>query len=453
MNETRELAQFVSEIVYNDLNNEVIDKAKGLILDQLGCQLAFASLPWSQAVYRYIKSRKGEREESTIVIYGLKTTPEDAAFANGTFGYGFEMDDYDLYTLGHPGCVVIPSAFATGEMQMISGKELITAVVAGYEVMLRIGAATRSALNRWFFPTSVWGAFGAAAATSKVLGLNAEATTSAISIAAFDSGGVAEWTETGGSVVHVQTAFAVHSGMRAAFLSQEGITGPPTALEGKKGFCQAYANEYSPDEITVGLGEEFRILKISNKPYCCCAGLHSTIDAVSRIADEHNIIPEDIEEVNLATKPHEVKVLGSTIEPKDVADAQFSSRFGIALRLVKGGNGFKDYSPENVRDPEVLGLARRINHVVDEDLEKLPTDVVPARVTIRLKDGTVYQEQVNSARGTIVNPMTEDDLRDKFRGLAATVAPDDRVEKIIQTVGELEELDNIGKLGSLLVAD
>lgn len=452
MNETKELAQFVTEITYNDIKDEVINKAKGLVLDQFGCQLAFANLPWSKAVYKYVQSRKGWREESTVVNYGLRTTPEDAALANGTFGYGFEMDDLDFSGLTHNGCVVIPSAFAIGEMQMISGKEFLTAVVAGYEVMSRIGMAIPPQQTRWFFPTSVVGTFGAATVTSKVLRLNTDETLSALSIAAFESSGISEWAETGGSVVHVQNAFAAHAGMRAAFLAQNGVTGPPTALEGKKGFCQAFANEYSLKELTAGLGKEFRILQTGNKPYCCCGGLHSTIDAVSRIAEKHNITPEEIEEITVGTKPHEFKVLGTIIEPQDVPGAQFSSRFAVALRLIKGGNGFKEYSEKNVGDPEILSLARRVKHVVDEDLQRLPVNVVPAKVTIRLKDGTIYVEQVNSARGTIGNPMTKDDLQDKFRGLASTVMSDDQVEKIIQTVGELEELDNVRKLGLLLVA-
>ena len=282
---------------------------------------------------------------------------------------------------------------------------------------------------------------------------SADETLDALSIAAFESGGISEWAETGGSIVHVQNAFATHGGMRAAFLAQAGVTGPPTALEGRKGYCQAFANEYYLNEITEGLGSEFRILRTGNKPYCCCGGLHSTIDAVSRIAEEHDIIPDEVEEITVGTKQHEYQVLGTIIEPRDVPDAQFSSRFSVALRLVKGGNGFKDYSQQNVSDPEILELAKKINHVVDEDLGKLPVDVAPAKVTIKLKGGTTYTEQVNSARGTIGNPMTKRDLEDKFRGLASTVIPDGQVEKIIQTVEDLEGLANIRELVPLLVAD
>jgi 2-methylcitrate dehydratase PrpD len=240
--------------------------------------------------------------------------------------------------------------------------------------------------------------------------------------------------------------------MRAAFLAQEGLTGPPTVLEGEKGFCRAFADEYSLKEITAGLGKEFRILWTGHKPYCCCAAQHSVIDAVSKIAKEHAVTPKEIEEVIVGQASREVRAVGSIIEPHDITSAQFSGRFGVALRLIKGGNQFKDYSEENLRDSEILSLAKRIEYVVDEELEKLPVDSAPAKVTIRLKDGTIYTETVDYAKGTIRNPMTKKELQDKFRGLASIVLSDVQIEKIIKTIEDLEKLDNVSKLGLLLVA-
>lgn len=452
MDETRKLAQFVKEIDYNDMDEKVIEKAKGLVLDQFGCQLAFSTLPWSKAVYKYVKSRKGGTEDSTVVNYGLRTTPEDAALANVSFGYGFEMDDYDFSCHTHPGCVVVPSALAIGEMEMINGKEFLAAIVVGYEVMLRIATATHDMFRRWFFPTSVTGPFGAAAVTSRALQLDLDATLNALSIAAFQSGGLGEWSETGGSVVHAQTALAAHSGIRAAFLAQGGLTGPPTALEGKKGFSQAYAEKYFLNEITEGLGKQYRILSIGTKAHCCCGAIHPAIDAVSKILKEHPIIPEDIEEVTVGQKRLDVASTGSITEPEDISGAQFSLRFGVALRIVKGGNQFKDYTEENIRDPKVLSIARKINHVFDEEMEnaKTPAYAVPAKVTIKLKNGTIYKERIDCAKGPVGNPMTKDDIENKFRGLASVVLPDDQVEKVIQTVWGLDKLDNVNKLGSLL---
>jgi 2-methylcitrate dehydratase PrpD len=194
MDETRRLAQFISGIDFSDLSGEVVEKTKQLILDQLGCQLAFAALPWNKSILNYIRQKKGSREESTVVYYGLRTRTEDAAFSNAIFGHGFEMDDTELSSASHPGVTVIPPALAVGEMKKVTGKEFLTAVVAGYDVFIRIGLATRSMINRGFHTTAVLGPLGSAAATSKILKLDANKTLNAFAIAASESGGLAEYT-------------------------------------------------------------------------------------------------------------------------------------------------------------------------------------------------------------------------------------------------------------------
>jgi 2-methylcitrate dehydratase PrpD len=170
MNETRELAGFISKIRFEDLNKEVIEKTKGLILDQLGCQLAFAALPWSKSIFKYVRSRWSSRQESTVVYYGVKTSAEDAVLANASFGHGFEMDDTELVIPIHPGVVVIPSSLALGEAEVISGREFITAIVAGYEAMLRIGMAARTMMKRGFHTTAAAGPFGSAGLPVKYWG-------------------------------------------------------------------------------------------------------------------------------------------------------------------------------------------------------------------------------------------------------------------------------------------
>jgi 2-methylcitrate dehydratase PrpD len=453
MDETRRLAQFITDVNYNDLSSEVVEKAKLLILDQLGCQLAFAALPWNKAIYNYIRERKGYREESTVIHYGLRTTAEDAAFANAIFGHGFEMDDDELTTAAHPGVTVIPPALAAGEMEKISGKEFLAAVVVGYDVFLRIGLATHSMMQRGFHTTAVLGPLGAAAATCKIFGCHVDTTLTALAIAASESGGLAEYTETGGLVKRVHAGFAAQSGLRATLLAQAGITGPSTALEGKKGLCQAFANEYSLEEITVGLGKEFRIILTGTKPYCCCAAQHSTIDAVSEIMKEHIIVPEKIEKIRVWQKVRDVRVIANIVEPHDLISAQFSGRFAIALRLIKGGNGFQDYSEENLLNQEMLGLTQKIEYYVDDKMEKSNPAGAPARVEIHLKDGNIHEKTVQYAKGTIQNPMPRIEIEDKFRELSSMALTDDRAEKIIRIVSRLEELDNLHEICVLLASD
>ncbi|MBN2062558.1 MAG: MmgE/PrpD family protein, partial [Deltaproteobacteria bacterium] len=336
MNVTRQLAQYITEIRYNDFNNEVIEKAKGLILDQLGCQLAFANMPWSKGIYQYVCSKKYVGGESTVTYYGLKTSAEDAAFANATFGHGFEMDDAESLTASHPGVVVIPPALAIGEQQTISGKDFITAIIAGYDIMLRIGLASRIMMSRGFDTTPTNGTFGATAAVGKILKFNPDIMLNALAIAADLSCGTSEFSNAGGSVKRLHAGFPAQAGIKAALLAQYGISGPLTAIEGKRGFCQAFAGVNEVDEITTGLGKDYKIMLTGNKPYCCCAAQHTVIDATDKISKEHAIEPDNVAEIIVEQRPREVGAVGAIVETPDIVSAQFSGRFGVALRLVKG---------------------------------------------------------------------------------------------------------------------
>ena len=452
MNETKELSQFVYDIRYDDLIPQVIDKAKGLILDQLGCELAFSTLAWNEAVYQYVKEKANPQGVSAVVYYGLKTTAEDAAFANGTFGHGFEMDDTEMRALTHPGSVVIPAALAMGEAHKISGRQFLIAIVVGYEVMVRVAMASRTSIERSFHGTAITGPFGSAAATCKILGMKAEKIIDALGIAASESGGIAEYAISGGSVKRLHAGFAAQAGIRAALLARSGLTGPVTALEGVKGFCQAFANKYYLKEITTGLGKDYRIMWTGNKPYCCCAAQHTAIDATVAITREHPIVPEEIEQIVIEQMPREVRTVGNVVEPQDITSAQFSGRFGVALRLIKGSNGFSDYNMKNIKDPSILDLVHKIEYVANEKLEEKSAEAAPAIVSIKLKTGEVYKKRVDYAKGTINNPMTIKELEEKFLILATTAVSGDQAEKIISIVRNLEDTDDISRLTSLLVA-
>lgn len=452
MHETKELAKYIAKLKYSELDREVVEKAKCLILDQIGCQLAFAGMPSSKAIYKYIRGRNGGRAESTVACYGLQTNVEDAAFANAVFGHGFEMDDTEMLTTAHPGVVVIPTAMAMGEAEMISGKDLITAVVAGYDVMLRAAMAGRSMVIRSFHTTSVAGTFGAAAAAGKILGFDMGMMLNALGIAGSQSGGIAEYTISGGSVKRLHAGFAAQAGVKAVLFAQNGISGPSTVLEGKKGFCQAFADEYYPEELTAELGKPYRIMWTGTKPYCCCAAQHTVIDAVAAIMRENTIDTDAIKEITVVQNSREVKTVGNIREPEDIVSAQFSGCFGVALRLIKKSNGFSDYAEKNLKNSKIVELVKKIKYVIAEQDDNLTSGTAPAKVMIRMNDGNLYQEKVAHAKGTIQNPMTKKELEDKFMDLASMVLPLQQAESIIQKVNRLEALDSIHKLTGLLSA-
>lgn len=453
MEETKQLAKFVSELTYEDLPKNVIDKAKELILDQLGCQLAGSTLPWSKPAFEYVVDYKGERKESTVVNYGFRTSAQDAAFVNAIFGHAFLGDDTDSVCFAHLGSIIIPAALAMGEREMISGKEFIKAVVVGYEVASRMGAAAPLAMSRGFHPGPIFGTFGVAAAAGAILGFNESQGLDALGIAGSHSSGLMEYSISGGTVNRLHSGITAYGGIRAALLAQRGFRGPAAILEGERGFLHAFSGECLLDEITRGIGERFRVLLIEIKAYCCCGTSSTIFDAVSKIKSEHEIRPQEIKEITVNASPETFRMTGLIVEPKDITSAQFSGRFGIGLQLIKGGNTFKEYSEENLRDPEVLELARKTKFILDEELGKLPNSNNPSKVMIKMKNGAVYEQTIYAAKGSILNPMTKEEVCQKFRGFASAALPTQKAETIIETVARLDSVDNLRELTQLLVAN
>jgi len=453
MEALEQLAEFTGQLEYRDLPRNVIEKARELVLDQLGVQLVCSTLPWSSAAYHYIQdiqARTGLKGESTILNYGLKTTSEDAAFVNACFGHGFELDDGYMKGTVHCGTVVIPAALAAGERAGISGEKLITAITAGYEVMSRIGAATR--LSPQFDPTPSAGTFGSAAATCKALNINDPTIIKhALGIAASFSSGLGQFSDAGGTEMHIHAGIASRAGQTAALLAQKGITGPAAALEGSKGFARAFSPAvYHPEEISDDLGINFRILETGLKIHCSCGMSHAAMDAALKIRQKYPFKAAEVEEIVCETFKAAVPLVGIIIEPEDITGMQFSAAFNIAMILVKGSAQFKDYTEQNRQDPEILDLARKFKIVVDKEMDDLFPLKMGANLKVKLKDGSIYSEKVHHPKGTVPNPLTGKEIQEKFRSLASVVLPDSRVEAILETVGRLEKLENINLLIPLL---
>jgi 2-methylcitrate dehydratase PrpD len=448
--ESRKLAAFVSRLSYESLPERVIEKAKDLILDQMGCQMAGSTMPWSKAVYEYITDCRGGGKQSTVVRYGTKTWAQDAAFANAGFGSAFMGDDTDSVCHAHLGTIIIPSALAVGEWAGIGGREFLKAVIVGYEVASRVGAAALAAEARGYHPGPLFGPFGAAASAGTILGFGEEEMLDALGVAGSHACGLMEYSISGGTVNRIHAGIAAAGGIRSALLARKGFKGPSTILEGERGFVKAFSGECAFDEITRSLGQQFRVELIDLKAHCCCGTSGASIDAVSRIVHENRIDPRDIEEIVVHTSPASYRLTGRIVRPRDITSAQFGGRFGVALRLVKGANTFKEYTEVNLLDSGVMELEAKTRMVVDEGLSKMPGTDHPARVIIRSAGGKVYEETVLAPRGSVLNPMPKEEVHEKFREYASVLLPPERVEAIVDTVSRMEEVNHVGELSRLL---
>ena len=374
MSETRILADWVSGLRYEDIPEDVREHARRFILDNFGCQIAGATLPWSKTYYDMMKATRSG-SHSTVAFYGDRMSPDDAAFLNSTFNHANETDDTHLKSPTHPGGIAVPAALALSEYANATGEQLLVAVVAAYEIQIRLSwACSPFLIYRGHHPPVGVGPFGAAAAGAVLLGFDSETTVNAFAIAGSHSAGLIEYTKTGGSVKRIHSAIPTQAGVRAALFAQSGITGPHSIIEGEKGFCKVFAGEYDLSRLTDGLGSHYHLLDNGLKPYSCCHLIHAAFDALDNARDETPLTPDNVKSITVATNSEPIlSHIGSITEPTDILGAQFSLPFSMAMRLhhggrgVKGGNGFWDYVDVDCTDPALVETARKVKVTVAQN--------------------------------------------------------------------------------------
>lgn len=449
MGYTRQLARFAAGLRYADLPAAVIETAKAFTLHALGVQLAGSTLPWSKSSYRTVRAQGGV-PESTVVNYGLKTSAMNAAFANGAFGHSFEMDDNHAASSIKGGCVLVPAALAVGERQLSSGRDVILATVIGYEIMVRIAlSVTPSLLRRGHQPTAACGPFGAGAATGRLLRFDEELMLHTLGIAAAQASGLTEAPASGrGELKRIYGGLAASNGIRAALLAREGLTGPESILEGEQGFCHAFGDTGNLAALTAGLGSEWQMLKVHYKIYAQDGYIQPMTEALDVLVKKHGFGADDIAEIRAGCSQfaHD-DVVGAIREPGDLASAQYSANFSLALFMIKGGAGFTDYTEDSLHDPRILALSRKIHVYVDDEVDQAFRKSRPrgARVTVRLISGATHSHYVANLR-----EMTTGDVEEKFRRLAAVVmaAPDcDRFVDIIRNLDAVRTVTGLVPLG------
>ena len=457
MHETRTMAQWVSGLRYEDIPEKVREAARQFILDNFGCQIAGATLPWSQSYYDVIR-RTRSGTHSTVAYFGDKLSPDDAAFVNSTFNHANETDDTHLKSPTHPGGIAVPAALAMAEYAKADGEKLLVAVVAAYEIQIRISwACSPFLIYRGHHPPVGVGPFGAASASAVLMGFDAETTLNALAIAGSHSAGLIEYTKTGGSVKRIHSAIPTQAGVRAALFAEAGITGPHSILEGEKGFCKVFAGEYDLNRLTEGLGTHYHMLDNALKPSSCCHLIHAALDALDQVREKQPLTPEQVRSIRVYTNSEPIlSHIGSITEPDDILGAQFSLPFSLAMRLhhggrgVNGGNGFWDYPKVNLKDPKLLETARKVKCVVAKNNEWERVDK-GAGIEIETTDGRQIKDIVPFSKGLPENPLTKDEVREKFRSLVDPILPGQRSGEIIDAVDRVQNIRNIDDLVQLLV--
>ncbi len=455
MNETRTLVKFLVGLKYEALPSEVVAAAKLALLDHFGVGLFGSRMEWSKMVCEFAEEA-GSKMESTVWGHSLKVTAQDAALVNGTATHGIEMDDRKPSLGLHQGSCTVPAALATAEKAKADGKTLITAMVAGYELPFRVAFCMKKEIEALHAPghRSIW---GSVAAASKALGLGEEQMLNACGLAGSMAAGIWEFSSDpeGTMVKRLHAGAAAHNGVKAALLGAKGFTGPRTVLEGKYGYCNVFARsqtDVDPAELTRDLGGHFQILDREVKAYSAWGGSHYSISTVKQLKAEHDIDPEQIEKIVIGASrrhinQHEIR------EPQSIMAGQYSLPFVTAISYYYDLGDPSVWTEDVLRDERVLRLSRKVEWYVDEEKEKLSQKTHSyegVKHTVTLKNGQELQGGCEKLKGTLENPMTADEVRDKFRLLAGYILPAERVGQIIQMVDSLESVSDVCKLGELL---
>lgn len=436
---TRELAEFAASWDRRDTPAAVSERVHAHLIDTVAAIVVGTDRPWTAAVRSYALAESAPGPSSAVgVPAGLR--PEFAATVNATAAHGFEIDDYALPALSHPGCVVVPAALAVAEEVGASTREFRTAVVIGYEIVLRLAAVTTPALtsDRGFHVTSVLGVMGAAAAAGRLRGLDREQMSHALGLAAAQASGTAEFTRSGGDVKRAHAGIAAAAGIRAAALAGHGCTAPARSIEGERGYLRAFSVGADPAQVSADLGRRWHTDQLAVKAYCVCGGLQAPLAGISTILAS-GVTAADIDHIHIGLDRATLAHVGSIgPHPDSLTSAQLSVHHAVATMIVLGGTDphhYAELAGSAALQDQVHRLAERVDADVDDRAEQSFPHRLIARVRVDRRTApsvTVTAE----APGTPATPMTSDVIRAKFRRLAAPVLGEEFASELLGTIDD-----------------
>lgn len=442
---SRKLAEFIDGVHYADLPPETIRLTKMALLDWFGSVLRGGKEQPALMALRVLGAQGGS-PQATLLPAKDQTSALNAALGNGIASHIMELDDVHRGSIVHAGAVVMPAALAAAEMFHTDGRKLIEAIVAGYEIAIRVGEAVSPSHYYYFHNTGTCGTFGACAAAGKLLSLDPDQMVWALGNAGTQAAGLWEFLRNGAMTKHLHPGKAAQNGLLAALLAQEGFTGATEILEGQKGFCRAMAPEFNLAALTDSLGNPpYRIEGNSFKIHSSCRHTHPSIDIVLDLSARHRIDPAQITGIEVRTYQGALEITGNP-DPQTIYAAKFSLPFCVALALTKGSCGLEDFSEENLRNPEIRALMTRVRLSVDEHLDALYPAKWPTTVAVTLTSGEVCQGQTDFPLGDPENPADDAMLMAKFRRLASYALAESKVEALLTGVLGLEKLEDVAQL-------
>jgi len=453
---TRGIASFVSGLRYEEIPGEVRNRIKLLILDSLGCGLYASRLPWSRII---VETLRRLDTSSACTVWGTseKLSAPHATLVNGTMVQGYEIDDVHRKGILHVGAVTLPAIMAVAEIRpKMSGRDLLTAAVAGYEIGPRVGMCMGPEhIGQGWHSGATTGVFSAAGGAASALGLSEEQAIHAIGIAGTQSSGLMA-AQYGAMVKRMHAGRSSQSGLYGALLAENGFTGIVNVFESPYGgFCTTFSR--SPDrfdmsELTSGLGERYETMNISLKYYSCVATNHTTLDSIRAIQKKRPFKANEVKWIRVWGHQITVDHVGWPYRPQGVTSAQLNLPFCVATLLLEGDVFVDQFSEKMIKDPARMALAEKVEVLHDPDITAMGREFRHlVRVEVTLMDGAVLKESAEAYRGCEKNFGTDADIIDKFEKLATQILPRGQVDRLCDTVLGLEKVERAMDLAQLLV--
>lgn len=440
---SRRIAAHAAGLRYEALAPGVIHAFKRALLDFVTCAVAGAAMPVSRALLSYFEENDATRR-SSVIGSAVRLAAPNAALVNGANTHGLDFDDGHTQGSAHPAGAIFPAVLAAAEKHGTDARAVTLAVVAGYDVMLRIAAAMHPATaRRGFHNTALAGAFGAAAAVANLLRLDTERTNHALGLAASFAGGIREYLAEGAEVKRIHPGKAARDGLLCAEFAARGVSGPSRILEGRYGFFHTHAGDAVKwARLFEALGERYEIERVYFKPYPCCRHYHSAIDGIRELRERHGFRAEDIERVRIGL--YAAGVHGHDHKHCDtLLDAQMSAPCAAALALADGKVSASQFLPESICRPAVQALLQRIDTGIDDECERIYPGRRSGAVHILLRDGRTFDARVVDPKGEAENPMTDADLEDKLRANCEPILGASRCDGLIERIWHFDEEDSV----------
>jgi 2-methylcitrate dehydratase PrpD len=453
---TRRVAEFVSGLRYEAIPREVRERIKLLILDSLGCALYGAHLPWCRILQRTLKKLDSSAGCSVWGTAQRLSAPH-AALANGTQVQGFELDDVHREGVLHVGAVVLPALVAVAELRGISGREFLTAAVAGYEVGPRVGLCMgQEHIGQGWHSGATLGVFSAAAGAARGLKLDADKTVHALGIAGTQAAGLMA-AQYGAMVKRMHAGRASQSGLYGALLAQGGFTGIADVFESEYGgFCTTFSrsqDRFRLAELTAGFGSAWQTMGVALKFYSCVGSNHTTLDALRELRSERAFGAKDVKKIIVHASQVTVDHAGWKYRPESVASAQMNLPFCAATFLLEGDCFVDQFSDAVVADPRRMALAEKIEVRADPEISAKGAKYRHSvRVEVILNDGSRLERAVETPRGSEPNFASEAQIVAKFEKLASRALKRERSARLCDAVLGMEKLKDASRIAKLLTS-